>query len=76
MPAGSGILTVEFKINLLALAKGERFMFRTRVIKSGRTLTICEARAFALEAGTESLVATMTGTLIALDKKAPPKSAN
>jgi acyl-coenzyme A thioesterase PaaI-like protein len=66
MPAGSDILTVEFKTNLLAPAKGERFAFRASVIKPGRTLTVCEARAFAEADGIESLIATMTGTLMAL----------
>lgn len=66
MPAGSDILTVEFKTNLLAPARGERFAFRAQVIKSGRTLTVCEAHAFAQADGVEALVATMTGTLMAL----------
>src|SRR5215471_1563815 len=47
MPAGSDILTVEFKTNLLAPAKGERYVFRAVVVKPGRTLTVCEARAYA-----------------------------
>ena len=47
MPSGSDILTVEFKTNLLAPAKGDRFAFRAHVVKPGRTLTVCEARAFA-----------------------------
>ena len=76
MPAGSDILSVEFKTNLLAPARGERFMFRARVVKPGRTLSVCEARAFAFQAGTENLVATMTGTLIALVKKGPLNFAN
>jgi len=66
MPAGAAILTVEFKTNLLAPAKGERFLFRAQVLKPGRTLTVCEARAFALQDGQENLVASMTGTLMAL----------
>jgi uncharacterized protein (TIGR00369 family) len=66
MPAGSDILTVEFKTNLLAPAKGERFAFRAHVVKPGRTLTVCEARAFVQTGGAESLIATMTGTLMAL----------
>jgi uncharacterized protein (TIGR00369 family) len=66
MPKDAGILTVEFKTNLLAPAKGERFIFRASVVKPGRTLTVCEARAFAVQAGTESLIATMTGTLMVL----------
>jgi uncharacterized protein (TIGR00369 family) len=69
MPAGSDILTVEFKTNLLAPAKGERFSFRARVVKPGRTLTVCEARAFAETDGIESLIATMTGTLMALPRR-------
>ena len=69
MPAGTDILTVEFKTNLLAPAKGERFAFRATVIKPGRTLTICEARAFGLRDGVESLIATMTGTLMALPRR-------
>jgi acyl-coenzyme A thioesterase PaaI-like protein len=47
-------------------AKGDRFVFRAHVIKPGRTLTIYEARALALEGSTEKLVATMTGTLMAI----------
>ena len=66
MPSGSDILTVEFKTNLLAPAKGERFAFRAQVIRPGRTLTVCEARAFAEADGVETLIATMTGTLMAL----------
>jgi len=70
MPAGSDILTVEFKTNLLAPARGERFSFRASVVKPGRTLTVCEARAFAETDGVETLIATMTGTLMALPRRA------
>jgi uncharacterized protein (TIGR00369 family) len=71
MPADAAVLTVEFKTNLLAPAKGERFAFRAHVVKPGRTLTFCDARAFALEDGAqtgtqERLIATMNGTLMAL----------
>src|SRR3954452_25198809 len=69
MPANSDILTVEFKTNLLAPARGERFVFRARVLKSGRTLTVCEAQAFAEHGGAENLIATMTGTLMALPRR-------
>ena len=75
MPAGADILTVEFKTNLLAPARGERFVFRATVVKPGRTLTVCEARAFAQHQGVESLVASMTGTLMAiLPRPSPPPS--
>jgi uncharacterized protein (TIGR00369 family) len=70
MPAGSDILTVEFKTNLLAPARGQRFAFRATVVKPGRTLTVCEGRAYAEEDGNETLVATMTGTLMALPRRA------
>lgn len=66
MPADAAVLTVEFKINLLNPADGERFRFVADVVKPGRTLTICEARAYALKGPDEKLVATMTGTLMAL----------
>lgn len=70
MPAGCDILTVEFKTNLLAPAKGECFVFRALVVKPGRTLTFCEGRAYAMNNGVESLVATMTGTLMAITPRA------
>jgi uncharacterized protein (TIGR00369 family) len=67
MPADAAVLTVEFKTNLLAPAKGERFLFRARVVKPGRTLTVCDAQALALTGKDEvRLVATMTGTLMAI----------
>ena len=66
MPADAAVLTVEFKTNLVAPAKGERFVFRAEVIKPGRTLTFCDARALALEGSKERLIATMTGTLMAV----------
>jgi uncharacterized protein (TIGR00369 family) len=66
MPVGSGILTVEFKTNLLAPARGERSAFSATVVKPGRTLTVCEARAYAVHEGEVILIATMSGTLMAL----------
>jgi uncharacterized protein (TIGR00369 family) len=69
MPEGSDILTVEFKTKLLAPAKGERFVFRGVVVKPGRTLTVCDGRAYAEQDGSETLIATMTGTLMALPRR-------
>jgi uncharacterized protein (TIGR00369 family) len=69
MPPGSDILTVEFKTSLLAPARGERFEFRGVVVKPGRTLTFCEAKAYAVRGGVENLIATMTGTLMALPRR-------
>jgi uncharacterized protein (TIGR00369 family) len=69
MPADVAVLTVEFKTNLLAPAAGTRFFFRARVIKPGRTLTICDAQAFAFDGTSEKLIATMTGTLMAVSER-------
>ncbi len=66
MPADAAVLTVEYKINLLAPASGEEFIFRGEVIKSGHTLTRCDGRAYAETAGEKKLIATMTGTLMAV----------
>jgi len=66
MPGDAAVLTVEFKTNLLAPAQGDYFLFRARVLKPGRTVTVCDAQAFGVEKGKEKLVATMTGTLMAL----------
>lgn len=64
MPAEAAVLTVEFKVNLLAPAKGERFVFVGRVIKPGRTINVCEAEAFAIDGGKEKLIATMSATIM------------
>ncbi len=66
MPAGADVLTVEFKTNLLAPGKGEKFIFRGRVIKPGRTITVCEAQAFAIDGGASKLIATMSATLMTM----------
>jgi uncharacterized protein (TIGR00369 family) len=57
MPPGAGVLTTEFKINLLAPAAGERILARGRVIKAGRTLTLAQTEVFSQTAGEEKLVA-------------------
>ncbi len=66
MPEGTGVLTAEFKINLLAPAAGERIVARGRVVKAGRTLTLSQADVFAVKGGEEKLVAHLTGTLMAI----------
>ncbi|WP_208510116.1 PaaI family thioesterase [Variovorax paradoxus] len=66
MPPEAAVLTVEFKINLLAPAAGERFVFRAGVTKAGRTISVSDGRAYALREGKESLIATMTATLMAV----------
>ena len=66
MPAGSGVVSVEFKVNLLEPARGERIEARARVVRAGRTLTSVAAEAWAIERGAEKLVATFSGTMMCL----------
>ena len=66
MPVEAAVLTVEYKINFLAPARGEDFIFQAEVVKPGRTLTLCEARAYAITVGEEKLIATMSGTMMAI----------
>lgn len=71
MPASSGVLTIEFKVNLLAPASGPRFLFRASVTKPGRTITVTDGQAFALATGAEPrLIATMTGTMMVVTDRA------
>ena len=66
MPADTGVLTTEFKINLLAPAIGERIIARGRVVKAGRTLTLAQTEVFAESEGTERLIALLTATMMAI----------
>src|SRR5262249_16971578 len=72
MPADAAVLSVEFKINLLAPAKGERFAARARVIRPGRTITVCEADAWAIRNDEEKRVATMPATRMCARATPPP----
>lgn len=65
-PADASVLTTEFKINLLAPADGERLRALGRVVKPGRTLTICDVEVFALKNGEEKLCAKLLQTLMTL----------
>lgn len=67
MPAGSSPLTVEFKINLMAPAAGERFLASGNVVRSGRTLTIVEVDVIAEAKGETQMIAKMLATLICLE---------
>lgn len=68
-PADASVLTTEFKINLLAPAAGERLRALGRVIKPGRTLTICDVEVFALADGKEKLCAKLLQTLMTMHGK-------
>lgn len=67
MPPGTGVLTTEFKINLVAPAAGERIVARGRVVKAGRTLTLAQTEVFSETAGEEKLVALLTATLMTIE---------
>ena len=66
MPADSAVLTVEFKINLLAPGKGDKLISRGRVVKAGRTLTVCKSDVFNHTAEGEQLCATAQLTMMSL----------
>jgi uncharacterized protein (TIGR00369 family) len=63
-PPGTDVLAVEFKINLLAPARGEHFLACGRVVRPGRTLTVCLAEVFALAGAERTPIATMLSTII------------
>ena len=66
LPAGSDVLTAEFKINLLAPARGTRLVARARVVRSGRTLSVCSCDVFALQDGAEKQIALLVSTVFAM----------
>lgn len=66
MPTGSDVLSVEFKVNLLSVAAGDRFRATATVVRSGRTLTVCSCEVHAITDGEPTkLVALMQATMIA-----------
>ena len=69
MPAGSDVLSVKFKLNLLAPAVGESVIARARVLRAGRTITVCRADVHARGKTGEKLIATMLGTMMNTEKQ-------
>lgn len=63
-PPDTDVLAVEFKINMLAPALGEAFLVCGRVLRPGRTLTVCQADVFTTGAAEGALIATMLSTII------------
>jgi uncharacterized protein (TIGR00369 family) len=67
MPPNAAVLTIEFKVNLLAPGKGERFLFRGSVTKPGRTIIVADGQAYGIGSdGAAKLIATMTGTMMTI----------
>ena len=65
MPADAAVLTIEFKVNLLAPARGPDFRFEAEVTKAGRTISVVDGSAWQTDAnGQPQRVATMTATVM------------
>jgi uncharacterized protein (TIGR00369 family) len=66
MPAGSGVVTVEYKVNFISPARGERLLAQGRVVKPGRSLTVCTGDVYEVSGTAPKPVATMLATMVAL----------
>lgn len=66
MPADAAVLSIEFKVNLLAPAMGELIRVRAEVKRAGQNITVCTADAWAITAGRSKVVATMLATMMCL----------
>ncbi len=66
MPADASVLTVEYKINMLAPATGERLVARAEVLKPGRSLAVVRSDVYGVTAGAERLIASMQQTLMVM----------
>lgn len=64
MPPDAGVLSIEFKVNMLSPARGDAVIARGEVIRAGRTIMVCRADVFAIANGQEKLVAAMQGTMM------------
>jgi len=67
-PAGAEVLSIEFKLNLMSPARGERFVARARVKRAGRNVTVCTGDLFAYEGSSEKPVATMLATMMTISR--------
>ena len=67
MPPGAAVLSIEFKINMLEPARGATIVARGRVVRAGRTISVCRADAVAFDDGSETIVATLTGTMMCVE---------
>ena len=64
LPPEDGVLSIEFKINLLGPGRGERMIARGEVIKAGRTVIVSKADVYCVENGIETHTAILTNTLL------------
>lgn len=69
VPAGASVLTVEYKMNLMAPADGEKLVARGQVVRAGRTLVVTQAEVFAVRDGRETQCALMQQTIMVMHGK-------
>ena len=69
VPAAASVLTVEYKMNLMAPADGDRLVARGRVIRAGRTLIVTQGEVFAVKDGRETQCALMQQTIMVMHGK-------
>jgi uncharacterized protein (TIGR00369 family) len=67
-PEGAEVLSIEFKLNLMSPARGERFVARARVKRAGRNVTVCTGDLYAVEGESEKAVATMLATMMTVNR--------
>lgn len=68
MPEDADVLSIEFKVNLLSPAIGERFLARGKVLRAGKNIFVVQGDVFAIKEGQEKHVSTMLGTMMCVQK--------
>jgi len=76
VPKTASVLTVEYKMNLVAPADGDHLIARGRVVRPGRTLIVTQAEVFAVQHGKETLCALMQQTIMTVARSEKPKTAS
>ena len=66
---GTAVLTVEYKVNFLAPAKGDRLLARGEVVRPGSTVTVCKGDVVAYDGGDEKVVASMLTTMMLMPNR-------
>lgn len=69
MPPDAAVLSIEFKVNMLAPAVGEALVARAEVIRAGRTVMVCRSDVYAVKGGEQKLVAAMQGTMMVVQRE-------
>lgn len=69
MPPDAAVLSIEFKVNMLAPALGEALVARAEVIRAGRTVMVCRSDVYAVKGSEEKLVAAMQGTMMVVQRE-------